>query len=115
MRLPLPSMPSMAINFPGAPIIAWQCKRCGSSSQCGKRRKAARCGGGRSVVCVGAAAGAGDVDHDALRLVGGGLGFGGLGVLFLAVHHALAVEEELGDVGHGGGVAAGDALVGEIF
>ncbi len=41
-------------------------------------------------------------------------GFGGLGVFGLAVHDADAVEEELGDVGHGHGVFAGDAIVGDL-
>jgi len=59
--------------------------------------------------------GAGHVDDDVWRLVGGGLGDRGLGVFGLAVDYGLGVEEELGDVGEGGGVAAGDALVGEIF
>jgi hypothetical protein len=40
---------------------------------------------------------------------------GGFSIHCLAMHDALAVEEELGDVGEGGGVAAGDAMVGEIF
>jgi hypothetical protein len=64
---------------------------------------------------VATVAGARDVEDDALWFAGCGLGFGGLGVLGLAVHDALAVEEELGDVGEGGGVAAGDAVVGEVF
>jgi hypothetical protein len=48
-------------------------------------------------------------------LVGGGLGLGGFGGLLVAMDYGLGVEEELGDVGEGGGVAAGDAVVGEIF
>jgi len=54
--------------------------------------------------------GAGHVDDDVGGLVGGGLG-----VFGLTVDYGLGVEEELGDVGEGGGVAAGDAVVGEVF
>jgi hypothetical protein len=59
--------------------------------------------------------GAGHVEDDVWGLVGGGLGGNGLSVFLLAIDHALAIEEELGDVGEGGGVAAGDAVVGEVF
>lgn len=38
-----------------------------------------------------------------------------MGVLRLAVHYTLTVEEKLGDVGHGGGVAPGDLVIGEIL
>src|SRR5271154_970451 len=58
---------------------------------------------------------AGHVDDDALRFVCRGLRGRGLGVFGLAVDYGLGVEEELGDVGEGGGVAAGDAVVGEVF
>jgi hypothetical protein len=51
------------------------------------------------------------VDDDALWFCG----FGGLGVLGLAMHDALTVEEELGDVGHGDGVSAGNAVVGDLL
>ena len=42
-------------------------------------------------------------------------GRGSCGVFGLAVHDALAVEEELRDVGEGGGVATRDAAAGEVF
>ena len=42
-------------------------------------------------------------------------GFGGLSVAGLAVHHGDAVEQELGDVGHGDGVSAGNAVVGDLL
>jgi hypothetical protein len=64
------------------------------------------------VVEVGTAARAGHIDDDALGFVGCGLGFGGLGVSLLALHDAEAVEDELGDVGHGGSLASGDAALG---
>jgi hypothetical protein len=67
------------------------------------------------VVEVGRAAGARHIDDDALGLVGFGLGCGGLGVFLLALHDAEAVEDELGDVGHGGGLASGDAALGQLF
>jgi len=77
-------------------------------------------GGGGEVVAfvdVWAAAGADGVEDEAWGFFGfgsgGGLGFCGL--LRLAVHDALTVEKELGDVGEGGGVAAGDAVVGKVF
>ena len=46
----------------------------------------------------------------------GGVGglLGGLGVAILFVFYGDAVEEELGDVGHGDGVFAGDFVVGEL-
>ena len=58
---------------------------------------------------------AGNVDDDAFGLVGGGIRGGGLGVFGLAVDYGLGVEEELGDVGESGGVAARDAVVGEVL
>lgn len=47
-------------------------------------------------------------------MVGFGGALGGLGVAILLVFHRDAVEEELGDVGHGDGVFAGDFVVGEL-
>jgi hypothetical protein len=41
-------------------------------------------------------------------------GFGGLGVAGLRVHYADAVEEKLGDVGHGHGVFARDTVVRDL-
>ena len=70
-------------------------------------------GGGGDVVAfvdVGTAAGADGVQDEALGFFGfdsGGAGF--------ALHYADAVEQELGDVGHGDSVFARDAIVGELF
>jgi hypothetical protein len=44
-------------------------------------------------------------------VAGGGVHF----VLVFAAKGGKAIEEELGDVGHGEGVAAGDAFAGELF
>lgn len=67
------------------------------------------------IVEMGAMAGAGHVQDDVLGFVGGGVGLGGVGVAGLALHHRDAIEEELRDVGHGDGVLAGDAVVGDLF
>jgi len=42
------------------------------------------------------------------------LGFGGLGVAGFALHYGDAVEEELGDVGHGDGAFARDAVMRDL-
>jgi hypothetical protein len=72
-------------------------------------------GGGRTIfISFGGPAGAGHIDDD----LGGGLGLGQqrelLGVVVLLVFYGDAVEEKLGDVGHGDGVFSGDFLVGEL-
>ena len=57
---------------------------------------------------------AGHVDDDLGGFVGLRGLLGGLGVAILFVFNGDAVEEELGDVGHGDGVFAGDFFVGEL-
>ena len=42
------------------------------------------------------------------------MGFGGLGVAGFALHYGDAVEEELGDVGHGDGAFARDAVMRDL-
>jgi len=69
---------------------------------------------GVGVVGIVVVAGAGDVDDNSF----GAFffeDFDGGGVAGFAEHDAVAVEEELGDVGEGGGIAAGDAMQGEIL
>jgi hypothetical protein len=69
---------------------------------------------GRFAVTGDGVAGAWEVDDDVGGFgSGGGLGVGG-SVAGMAMDYGLAVEEELGDVGHGGGVAAFDFAGGEL-
>ncbi|HZC66445.1 MAG TPA: hypothetical protein VE545_07710 [Candidatus Dormibacteraeota bacterium] len=64
-------------------------------------------GGGISVVVI---VGAFHVDDD----FGGFGGFGGPGVASFALHDALAVEQQLRDVGERGGVAPADAAMDQL-
>lgn len=74
----------------------------------GQRRDCERLGGGTSIVVI---VGAFHIDDD----FGGFGSFGGLGIAGFALHDALAVEQELRDVGEGGGVTPADATTDPLF
>jgi hypothetical protein len=59
------------------------------------------------VIVVGAL----NVDNDLSRLGARG----GLSIASFALHHALAVEQKLGDVSQRGGVASSDAAMDELL